>query len=191
MKFKNILAITFALIFVVAFIAPSISAWWIFGNNTGDAKAVTTATRVDANTDLNTIPTSVTTKSAIATQPVKVGVNKGCSGTQSMDTLLTANINSCGNQIKVLTKDALIFGIKDMGENEIVLYKYTPTQSIVGINSHNLDVRSTNVIMQGEKIEIIYPEIKFNLLTGTQASPNAYACLDINGALYRSNTPCN
>ena len=40
MKSKSILAITFALVFVVAFIAPSVSAWWIFGEKTtGDAKA--------------------------------------------------------------------------------------------------------------------------------------------------------
>jgi len=41
MKLKSILSITFALVFVVAFIAPSVSAWWIFGDKTtGNASAV-------------------------------------------------------------------------------------------------------------------------------------------------------
>jgi len=39
MKLKSILAITFALVFVVAFIAPSLSAGWLFGEKTGDAKS--------------------------------------------------------------------------------------------------------------------------------------------------------
>jgi len=221
MKFKNILAITFALVFVVAFIAPSISAWWIFGNNTGNAKAVVKAK--DTNIGL---PNTNDINNGIISDPMN-DVNMGfCSGTQSLDTLFATHIHSCSTgSLQVLANDNL--DLRSLSMTSLVgpsinIFALSGGQYGGSYNSQialgsfgnpgmllkadkDISIKSNGKIdLFGFPINLLSKEVNIGV-SGESVTINgdlikyldlngtgdAYACLHQDGTLYRKSTPCN